>query len=199
MKKILYIFSFITLTAFFTGCDTNDNTFYKDVFVNAPDLVHIEVPLTGYHVNDKIYISTSIDRLLDVPGQANLLDIRKTTGNAANFNFSYMLEKKISATEWAIVNIDPSAIDVTEGSIASGSFYLAEAAYNSISDSYEFRAGIPLLSAGEYRISFGYNSTALDVIELRSESLGNNLFLNIFTTEDIGVLDNLGYYNFTVI
>ena len=199
MKKVLYIFSFIVLNVFLSGCDTNDNTFYKDAFVTVPDLVHVEVPITGYNVNDKLYISATIDRLLNVPGQANLLDVRKTTGNAPNFNFTYLLERRISASEWEIINVAPSAIDVTAGSISSGSFYLAGLLFNSATDSYNFRAGIPLLSDGEYRLSFGYNSSSVTTVELRSESYGNNLFLNIYSTEDIGVLNGNGYYIFTVI
>ena len=198
MKKIILILTLIALNCF-TACDTNDNTFYNDVFVNVPDLVRVEVPLTGYHVNDKIYVSCSVDRLLGVPGQTNLLDVRETTGNASAINFTYLLERRISPTEWELVNIAPSAIDVTAGTIVNGSFYLASATFNGATDSYNFRAGIPLLTAGEYRLSFGYNSTSVDTVELRSDSVGNNLFLNINTTEDLGILDNLGYYNFLVL
>lgn len=198
MKKI-YLFSLIIINLIFTSCDTNDNTFYNDVFVNVPDLVRIETPITNFNVNDKIYINCYIDRLLDVPNQVNLLDVRESTGNATSFNFTYLLEKKINATEWELVNVNPSSIDVTSGSISSGSFYLASANFNPSSDGYEFRAGIPLLSSGNYRISFGYNSTSVNAIELRSESINNNLFLNINTTEDNNNLDASGYYNFTVL
>ncbi len=185
MKKIFYIISFLVANALFMGCDTNDNTFYKDVFVDVPDLVHIQVPLGGYHVNDKLFIDASIPKLLSVPGQTNLLDVRQTTGNAPSINFTYLLERRISADEWELVNFDPSAITVVGGSISSGSFYLASATFYPLTNNYYFEAGIPLLVAGEYRLSFGYNSTETSIIELRSESMGDNLFLNINTTEDI--------------
>ena len=136
---------------------------------------------------------------MNVPNQTNLLDIRESTGNASSFNFSYILERQISATEWEIIDVNPNAINVTSGSISGGSFYYASANFSPSSDGYEFRAGIPLTSIGQYRISFGYNSAAGQTIELRSESLDNNLFLNIDTTEDNGNLDVSGYYNFTVL
>lgn len=198
MKKIQYSLCLIVLSLFVSSCDTNDATFYKDVFVTVPNLVRIETAAV-YNVNDKIYVNCYIDRLLNVPNQTNLLDIRESTGNATSFNFSYILEKQISASEWQIVDVNPSNIDVTSGSISSGSFYYANANFYPSSDGYEFRAGIPLTSTGQYRISFGYNSSEEQTIELRSESINNNLFLNINTTEDNSNLDASGYYNFTVL
>jgi len=198
MKKIHYLLCLLLLNLFVSSCDTNDATFYKDVFVTVPDLVRIETA-PNYNVNDKIYINCYIDRLLNVPGQANLLDIRKSTGNAASFNFTYILERKINATDWEVVDVNPSTIDVTSGSIIGGSFYYASADFYPSSDGYEFRAGIPLTTSGQYRISFGYNSSSTELIELRSESIGNNLFVNINSTEDNGNLDAFGFYNFTVL
>ena len=199
MKKIHYLLCLIILNLFVSSCDTNDATFYKDVFVTVPDLVRIETSAVGYNVNDKIYINCYIYRLLNVPNQTNLLDIRESTGNAASFNFTYLLEKKNAVNEWGIIDVNPSNIDVTSGSISSGSFYYANANFYPSSDGYEFRAGLPLTSSGQYRISFGYNSSSAQIIEMRSESINNNLFLNIYTTEDNGNLDASGYYNFTVL
>lgn len=199
MKKKYYLLSILLLNLFVAGCDTNDATFYKDVFITSPNLVRIETSPTGYNVNDKIYINCYIGRLLNVPNQNNLLDVRKSTGYAEKFSFSYLLEKKINATEWQIIDINPTAIDVTSGSIFGGSFYYASAHFYPSSDGYEFRAGLPLTSTGEYRISFGYNSSSGQTIELRSESINNNLFLNINTTEVNGNLNADGFYYFTVL
>ena len=199
MKKRCYLLSIILVNLFFASCDTNDATFYKDVFVTVPDLVRIETSAVGYHLNDKIYINCYIDRLLNVPNQTHLLDVRESTGNAASFNFTYLLEKKDAANLWQIVDVNPNTIDVTSGSIYGGSFYYASANFYPSSDGYEFRAGLPLTSSGQYRISFGYNSSSAQIIELRSESINNNLFLNIYTSEDNGNLDASGYYNFTVL
>ncbi len=198
MKKINYLFCVLLLNFFVSSCDTNDATFYKDVFVTVPDLVRIETAAV-YHVNDKIYLNCFVDRLLNVPNQTHLLDVRESTGNAASINFTYLLEKRNTANEWDIIDVNPTTIDVTSGSISGGSFYYASANFYPSSDGYEFRAGLPLTSLGQYRISFGYNSSSTQIIELRSESINNNLFLNIYTTEDDGNLDASGYYNFTVL
>lgn len=198
MKKSILL-SFITLSLFLSGCNTNDDNFYNDVFVSAPNLVRIEASLVGYHVGDRIYVGASIDRLLDVDQHTNLLDISQSTGGANRFYFSYVLERKISATDWEVVNINPSDIDLTAGTIESGSFYYAGAVYSALTDSYEFRAGIPLLATGEYRLSFGYNSTETQIIELRSDSANNNLFLNINTDEANNLTNSLGFFTFNVI
>ena len=124
MKKKYYLLSIILLNLFIVGCDTNDATFYKDVFITAPNLVRIETSPTGYYVNDKIYINCYIGRLLNVPNQNNLLDVRKSTGYSEKFSFSCLLEKKINATDWEIIDVNPTAIDVTSGSIFGGIFYL---------------------------------------------------------------------------
>lgn len=198
MKKIHIFLSLLIVNLFVSSCDTNDATFYNDVFITVPDLVRIETA-ASYNVNDKIYVNCYIDRLLNVPNQANVLDVRKSTGNAPSFNFTYLLEKKINATDWEVIDVNLSSIDVTSGSIFGGSFYYASAIFSPSSDGYEFRAGLPLTSSGEYRISFGYNSSSGQIIELRSESINNNIFLNINTTEDNGNLDAAGFYNFTVL
>lgn len=199
MKKRFALFLLVLAASLFSGCNTNDDTFYNDVFVNSPNLLRIEASLVGYHAGDRIYVSSSIDRLLDVDQHAHLLDIRKSTGGADRFNFSYVLERKINATDWEIVNVDPASIDVVSGSITGGSFYYAGAVYSALTDSYEFRAGIPLMAPGEYRLSFGYNSTETQAIEIRSESTGNNLFLNIISDEANNLLDQYGYFTFNVL
>jgi hypothetical protein len=199
MKKIVFLATFLMANLFFTSCDTNDNTFYNDVFVTSPNLVRIEASLAGYNVNDTIYVNCYIDRLLNVPGQTNLLDVRQSTGYANNFNFTYLLERQINTDEWEVVDVNPSAIDVTAGRIIGGNFYYASAAFSPSSDGYEFRAGIPLLVAGNYRISFGYNSTSTQIIELRSESINNNIFVNIISNEGNNLLNSAGYYTFTVL
>lgn len=197
-KKIYFIISFV-LAGCFTSCDTNDNTFYNDVFLNSPNLVYIEASLAGYHVGDRIYVSTSIDRLLNVPGNANLVDIRKSSGNANSYNFSYVLERDAGGGNWEVVDANPSAIDRTAGTITGGSFYYAGAVYSAATDSYDFRAGIPLMATGNYRLSFGYNSSSPTTIELRSESIDNNIFVNIYSNETNNLLNGEGFYTFTVL
>ena len=64
---------------------------------------------------------------------------------------------------------------------------------------------VHFIAKGGYDTYFGNSNIAADpadsaqIIEMRSESINNNLFLNIYTTEDNGNLDASGYYNFTVL
>jgi hypothetical protein len=200
MKKLHNFFLIILASLFLNSCDTNDNTFYNDVFATVPNLVQVDVPVTGFNVNDHLYVNCSVDRFLDEANQANPLDIRATTGNAATLNFSYVLEKKISATEWETIDFSANSnVVIVNGSYESGSFVLGKAAYNATLEKYEYRIGLPLQTAGDYRLSFGYNSSSANQIELRSSSIGKNIFLNIFTTESNSILDSQGYFNFTVL
>ena len=59
-----------------------------------------------------------------------------------------------------------------------------------------FRGGIELQQSGNYRISFGYNSTATDQVELFSNSSDNNIIVKI--SSETNQVDDDGYYNFTV-
>ena len=85
---------------------------------------------------------------------------------------------------------------IEHGSATAGSFVLASADYNSLDQTYEYRVGLPLASAGNYRLSFGVNSDSRNKIELRSRSNDNNLFLNIISSTS--QLDAGGFYAFTV-
>ena len=106
------------------------------------------------------------------------------------------LEKKISATEWAYVNIDKNTIIIDKGDASTGQYILANALFNSTTDEYEYRVGIPMLSTGEYRLSFD-SDPSNNMIQLRSNSINNNLFLNIDTTSS--TIDGTGFYYFSVL
>ena len=93
--KVYKITSLIVL--FFTtfiSCDTNDDDYYNSEFVSIPNLVQIETQST-YNVGDYLYVNSFINRLQTELNQTTLLDLRKSTGNADVFKFSYLLEKKI--------------------------------------------------------------------------------------------------------
>jgi hypothetical protein len=200
MKKTQKLLILIFSTLFLSSCDTNDNTFYNDVFATVPNLVQVDVPVLSFQINDRLYVNCTVDRLLNEANQTNPLDIRETTGNAASLNFSYTLEKKINATEWQAIDFTANSnVDIVYGGYESGSFILAKATYNTSLEKYQYRVGLPLQTAGQYRLSFGYNSSSTDAIELRSESLNNNVFLNIFSTESNSILDTEGYFYFNVL
>ena len=191
MKKIHCIL-LITVAFLVSNCDTNDDGFYNNVFVDIPNLVSIEAHSSTYTVGEKLYIDADFSRYLS---DGALLDIYKTTG-ATQFAFSYVIEKQISATEWEVVTVNDSQLVIEEGDAQNGSYIYGICEYNATDESYEYRVGFPLLTAGTYRMSFGYNSDSPDTVELRSLSPTTRLILNINSL--ITGLDSNGYYNFTV-
>lgn len=191
MRKFKTTLLLLVLTVI--SCDNNDDGFYNSENLSIPNLVTIETQ-PSYAINDYIYVNSDIDRLQPQANQTTLLDLRKSTGNAPSFNFNYLLERKVG-TDWMLVPVSGSAVNLTEGLLVFGSFNDAYAKFDQVTDSYRFRAGIKLENAGEYRLSFGYNSSNAGV-DLRSNSTGNNIFLNI--NSSINNLDGSGFYNFTV-
>jgi hypothetical protein len=191
MKKIHYIL-LIAVAFLVSNCDTNDDGFYNNVFVDIPNLVSIEAHSSMYTVGEKLYIDADFSRYLS---DGALLDIYKTTG-ATQFAFSYVIEKQISTTEWEVVTVNDSQLEIVKGYAQNGSYVYGICEYNATDESYEYRVGFPLLSAGTYRMSFGYNSDSPDTVELRSLSPATRLILNINSL--ITGLDANGYYNFTV-
>lgn len=191
MKKIRYIL-LITVAFLVSNCDTNDDGFYNNVFVDIPNLVSIEAHSSTYTVGEKLYIDADFSRYLS---DGALLDIYQTTG-ATQFAFSYVIEKQISTTEWEVVTVNDNQLDIVKGFAQNGSYVYGICEYNTTDESYEYRVGFPLLTNGNYRMSFGYNSDSPDTVELRSLSPATRLILNINSL--ITGLDANGYYNFTV-
>lgn len=195
MKTLQHFLFFALCPAFFlASCDTNDDGFYNEAYVEASNLVAIEMQ-PSYNVNDVVYINASIPNFLTETGQSTLLDIRKTTGNADSFNFSYILEKKSASNTWEYIDIGTNYVS-NLGNANIGSFVQAISQYQAASSSYDYRGGIRLVETGEYRLSFGYNSGSVNLVELRSNSIGNNLFLNINSA--INSLNSEGFYTFMV-
>ena len=191
MKTFKILLLLISFTLF--SCDSDDDGFYNSEYLTIPNLVTIETQ-PSYNVNDYLYVNSLINRLQPQENQTTLLDLRKSTGNAPSFNFNYLLERKVGA-DWTLVSVSNSMIDITDGLLVFGSFNDAYANFDEVTDAYRFRAGIKLENAGEYRLSFGYNSSNPGV-DLRSNSTGNNIFLNI--NSPISNLNNEGVYLFTV-
>jgi hypothetical protein len=191
LKNILLSLLFISLA---TSCNNDDDGFYNSEYVSISNLVEIETQ-PSYAVNDYLYVNAFIDRLQTEANQTTPLDLRKSTGNAPSFNFTYSLEKKVG-TEWELVNATANNTIIPNGHLFIGGFYAAYADFDTVDDQYKFRAGIKLETAGEYRLSFGYNSGNGEAVELRSDSVGNNVFLNITSAQDD--LNGNGYYSFVV-
>jgi len=197
MKTLKYFF-FVALGSVLMAadCSNKDSEFYNDVYVVVPDLVQIETQ-NLYVVNDILWLnSDNFSRLITEQNQATPLDVLKTTGGATSFNFTYMLEREISQNNWQLVPLGANLIAQSGNSEETDLFVAAWCLYSPGSDSYEFRNGLRLVEAGNYRLSFGYNSTSATSVELRSDSFGNNLFLNI--DSPVSDLDAAGNYTFTV-
>lgn len=191
MKKLKYILPLLIL--FLAGCESDDDGFYNTVYVDAANLVEIEIA-PSYELNDVIFINAEIPNLLFETNQLAPLDIRRTTGNAETFDFSYVIERNQNG-EW--VPVDLTSLHVAdEGLFETGSFIRAFAKYSHVENSYLYRGGIKLTQAGNYRLSFGYNSTSTDKVELFSNSQGNNITVKISSATS--QLNNEGFYMFTV-
>ena len=102
MKKLCYIL-LIAIAFLVSNCDTNDDGFYNNVFVDVPSLVTIEPHSSAYTVGEKLYIEA--DDLKRNLSDGAILDIFQTTG-ATQFAFSYVIEKQINATTRLVLNIN---------------------------------------------------------------------------------------------
>jgi hypothetical protein len=193
MKKIHYI-ALLMLGLLVTNCNTNDDGFYLNKFVETNGLIVIAPHSSTYTLNEKLIVQASIPRLLSETGQATQLDLVKTTG-ASEFTFSYVIEKQ-NGTNWDIVYVDNSQLDLVKGSLWNDQYLLAGCDYVAASDSFEYEVGFPLLSTGTYRLVFGYNGEATDRVNIRSQSMPAHVILNLNTT--VAGLDASGFYNFTV-
>ena len=187
MKKILFLFTI----ALFLGCDTDDDGFYHVEYVrSAAPLIAIETQ-PNYSANDVLYINAEIPFLLNEAGQPNPIDVRRTTGDAPAFEFSYSLQRNVSGSDWEIVDVTGDVVgDV--GQADAGYFVVATT--SQLADAYVFRGGLRLDAPGTYRIVFNTNSKDDKLATLRSKSTGNNLVLNIHSA----VTGTDGNYVFTV-
>ena len=121
------IFKLTLFLALFTllSCNNNDDGFFNSEFLSIPNLVTIETQPT-YTVNDYIYVNSLINRLQSEANQSTMLDLRKSTGNADSFNFTYLLERKVG-TDWILVEVTTNNSIIPEGHLFTGGFYDAYA------------------------------------------------------------------------
>lgn len=167
MKKLKFIFLTIIVVAFTNCSDDDESTNSINIF--APNLIEIEHQPT-YTINDILWINSNFSRFLNQSSQSNPLDIYTTT-NGASFGFSFGLEKKNPDNSWTPVNLENKII-LNEGNISDGYNNRAECIYDPTTQTYKFRAGIPLETATDYRIFFGY--TGIYLLELESNDIHEN-------------------------
>ena len=200
MKTIQYFFFVALATVLMAAdCSNKDSEFYNDVYISVPNLVAISRP--DIPNSQAIIITATIKRFLMVSNIPNPLDIFKTTGGATKLVFSYELEKENTDGTWDFIEFTSENLATTAGESEVGSFVVGRCVYNPDTNFYDYQAGIQALAPGNYRLSFGYNSFDTNLIEFRSESVGNNLSVNIDSpanSPDMSILDVEGYYRFTV-
>ena len=190
MKTIKHTL-FLALITLSISCSEEDEEFYNAVYTTIPNLVSIEVQ-PNYAVNDVLWLNTNaFSNYLSEPNQTTLLDVYRTT-NSQKFSFIYRLERQV-AGNWEIVSVGNNTV-LDKGEMSIGNYITANAIFNSTTEEYEFRGGLRLTQAGQYRIGFfsGHNGSNFDII---SDSSNNSTFLTIATTAN-NVTN--GFYTFTV-
>ena len=176
---LLAIFGVIFLSS--TSCENDYNDAnVKTLYIS--DLINIETQ-SNYNLNDVLYINSLFSRYLPEAGYSTLLDIYKTTGSD-KYTFNFSLEKKSAYNTWSNLDVSTSII-IDKGEIYGNR---AICVLNNTTNQYEFRAGIPLLEAGQYRIS----------IEPYLNQYSYSNIVNVYIRTTVNDLDSEGYYNFTV-
>ena len=194
MKKLSY-FPLLFVAALFTNCDTDDDTFYKTIYVEGNNNIVTFPATTTYNVGDYFYVTADIDRYIPEPGETTLLDIYWTTGNAPTFVFSYVIERKINATDWEVVTVNDNQLDINAGDAQNGAYVFGICEYDGV-DEYLYNVGFPLSTAGNYRVAFGYNSSSTNSVELVSQNATKNLIVNLNAA--VANLDSAGFFYFNV-
>lgn len=194
MKKLRYLIPAISLFLF--ACDSDDDGFYNTKYVQATDLVQVEAQ-DVYLVGETVFVNAAIPKLLPEPGESTLLDVRETTGNAPSFSFSYALEKKNADGQWDLVdNVSAIYVDGGAGSAEVVYFVQGNLNYDETDQEYQYRGGFTMEQAGEYRLDFSNATDNYNKVGLVSNSVNNNIVLNIFSTS--ASLDESGMHYFEV-
>lgn len=187
MKKLLIL----PIIAFLMACDTDDDGFYNVAYVRAADALITVEPQDVYLPGDVLYVSFFVPDQLSEAGNPLPIDVNQSTGNAPSYEVSYYLERQVGS-EWEVVDLTGDFVaDIGTGQ--SGFFVLAKTA--DAGTSYNFRGGLTLPEAGNYRLRFNTNNDDGSLATIRSDSKSNNLILNIYST--VENTEN-GVFNFTI-
>lgn len=195
MKKIPYmgfaLLSFVLLVA----CSNKDSEFFNEVTIQVPNQLVIDTQ-SSYTTQDTLWMHTAFSRYLPEENFTNLLDVYQSSGQAAGFQFAFILEKKATNGTWEFYALSANLIEELGDVKENDGYYTGLSVYNETAKTYDFRSGLKLTEIGEYRINFGYESLINRAVILRSLSQANNLVVNIRST--VQALDASGYYLFTV-
>ena len=190
MKNIKLLFLAIVASVSFSSCG-DDDEFYNSKYISIPGLIQVENQ-NVYQVGEEIYLNTNFSKILTEPGFSTPLDIYKTT-DGASFTFSFGLEKRNPDNTWSIVNLENKMVP-DQGRVFDGEYVIGQAIYNPVTETYQFRAGIPLQEIGTYRIFFGISEQShLELASINSNKRSTYLSIKTTTNDLSG-----GFYNFTV-
>lgn len=186
MRKTLNYFLSFLVFSLFLNCSEPDDIYMGPKYLNVAKLIQIETS-PSYKVNDLIYINASFSKYLPEEGFSDLLDIYKTS-KSKEYLFSFSLEKKSAYGTWSAVNFGDKIV-VSKGKVYKSYDDLAVCELNPQNDKYEFRAGLPLLETGEFRLRVSN--------QLRPD-YSNNSYITIYITTTVDKIDEQGQYSFTV-
>lgn len=186
MKTICnYIFSILSI-ALFLNCSEPDEIEMGSKNITVSNLIQIET-LPRYKLNDFIFINSSFSRYLPEKGYQDLLDIYKTT-KSDEYTFEFTLEKKSAYDTWTAINIGTKIV-ANKGKSYTSYANIGVCVFNPESNLYEFRAGIPLLETGEFRLRMTSNLYPV---------YSNSSYIAVYINTTINQVDNQGNYYFTV-
>ncbi len=185
--KTIYksIFGFLSIALFF-NCSEPEDIYMGSKNIKASNLIQIET-LPSYKLNDIIYINSSFSRYLPEEGYTDLLDIYKTT-KSDEYTFEFILEKKSAYDNWTPINIG-SKIVINKGKSHAYNSSIGVCVFNPETNKYEFRAGIPLLETGEFRVRIANNLYP---------AYTNSSYISVYIYTTINQVDNQGNYYFRV-
>lgn len=172
--------------ALFLNCSEPDDIYMGSKDIKASNLIEIET-LPSYKVNDLIYINATFSRYLPEEGFEDLLDIYKTT-QSKEYSFGFVLERKSAYDTWTTIDIG-NKIVVNKGKFYGINSTIGICVFNPENNKYEFRAGIPLLETGEFRLRMSSNLYPLDT---------NSSNISVYIRTTISQVDKQGDYYFKV-
>ncbi len=174
-------------------CNT-DAEYYSDVYAVIPNIINVETQ-PSFAVGDYLEINTDgFSRYEDeLNGQS--LDIYRSSGFAPSVSFTYVVEK-LAGDFWLPVDFSASVQQIQGITSANEEFILARSVYNSQGEQYEYKARLPLMQTGSYRLRFNYSSQTVGIAQMRTDSDQKQLYVNITST--VPALNGGAFYNFTV-
>jgi len=179
MKKLRY---FLPLFLLLAACDSDDDGFYNTVYFQTGDLVAIGNPQATYSTGDVVGIEAHIPNLLAETGFSNPINVRETTGNANQFDFSYFLEKKNASGEWELYTIDQdNYVAGGTGDAQVQTFVRGLLNFDPDTQQYLYTGGVRMTEPGQYRLNFTNSTQYQEKAFLRSLSPDHHVILNLYS------------------